>query len=90
MHGTLPYSHGVTFNLNDDDAPIGAITDARLYLDLSLTSSESTDHDPVSSQSSLSKAFQHAFFATRSRVLKVCGVCGIASLTRLTWPYTVI
>ena len=69
--------------LNEDDAPTRTITDPTSYLDLSPTSSESIDHVTVSSQSTLPKPFQ-AFFATRSRVLKVSGVCGITSLTLLT------
>lgn len=74
--------------LDEDDAPTGSITDPTSYLDLSPTSSESIDHGKLhatgSSQSSLPKAFQEAFFATRSRVLKVSGVCGITILTHLT------
>jgi hypothetical protein len=59
-----------------DDAPTRTIT----YLHLSPTSSDTVTG---SSQPSLPKAFQ-AFFATRSRVLMVSGVCGITSLTLLT------
>ena len=78
---TLDHSPSI---LNEDDAPTGTITDpTSYYLHLSHTSSESIDHLTASSQSSLSKPF-HAFFATRSRVLKVSGVCGITSLTLLT------
>ena len=77
---TLDHSGSI---LNEDDAPTGTITDPTSYLDLSPTSSESIDHVTGSSQSSLLKSFQ-AFFATRSRVLKVSGVRGITSLTLLT------
>ena len=78
---TLDHSPSI---LNEDDAPTGTITDpTSYYLHLSPTSSESIDHLTGSSQSSLPKPFQ-AFFATRSRVLKVSGVCGITSLTLLT------
>jgi len=65
-----------------DDAPDVFLP--RPYLDLSPTSSGSSDHDSGSSQSSLPKAFHEAFFTTRSRVLKVSGVFGITSLTPLT------
>ena len=72
--------HSVSI-FNEDDAPTGTITDPTSYF--SPTSSESIDHGTGSSQSSLPIAFQ-AFFATRSRVLKVSGVCGFTSLTLLT------
>ena len=82
MNQALPFHF--TLDPSEDDAPTRTITDPTSYLDLSPTSSESMHHDSGSSQSSLSKAFQEAFFATRSRVLKVSGVCGSTSLTELT------
>jgi hypothetical protein len=78
---TLDHSASI---FNEDDAPTRTITDPTSYLDLSPTLSESIDHVTGSSQFSLPKAFQEPFFATRSRVLKVSGVCGIPSLTHLT------
>jgi hypothetical protein len=69
-----------TFSIfRDDDAPTGPIT--YTFIQGSPTSSGNDEHESGSSQSSLAKAFQEAFFATRSRVLKVSGVCGITSLT---------
>ncbi|KAF8797750.1 hypothetical protein BYT27DRAFT_7124896 [Phlegmacium glaucopus] len=69
----LPSSLRVPLPSHSDDAP-----DAGSYLDLSPTSSGSSDHDPGSSQSSLPKAFHEAFFATRSRVLKLYNLPAMA------------
>ena len=77
-----PFSHSY-FKPNDayeDSAPIIIDTFAPrpVPLDLSPTSSASSDLDSTSSHSSASKSSFEAFFATRSRVVRVSGAAEIA------------
>ena len=83
-----PFSVSYTYKEPDeDDVPtiIDAFSPRPLVFDLSPTSSASSDLDSLSSQTSFPRSSFDAFVATRSRVVRVCGLaeCPAPPLTSI-------
>jgi hypothetical protein len=78
-HCTLdsPFSMSYACKEHDeDDGPtiVDTFAPRPLVFDLSPTSSASSDFDSLSSYTSFPRSSFHAFVATRSRVVRVCGI----------------
>lgn len=75
-HCFLGAPFAMSYTCKEDDSPtiIDTFAPRPLTFDLSPTSSASSDLDSLSSHSSFPRSSFDAFVATRSRVVRVCGV----------------